>query len=246
MRDQLKYLLKLFFVLASFQVFSQLEKVEAHYEQLEKQDEPVTLSFIQEDSNLVADFSRLSQIILIRHGEPAMKHKGWKKRSEAKQYIKTYDSVGVFSPSFIPLKLQPNELSVIHTSSMQRSVSTAEQVFELDELMKPDPIFREFERKIFLFPNIKLPHGFWMSGSRGLWFLGINDKNVESRNEAIFRAKIAANFLNDDALQNGKTLLVSHGLLNRYLEKYLKKLGWKSVYNGGNGYLSQRMLVKYN
>jgi hypothetical protein len=46
-------------------------------------------------------------------------------------------------------------------------------------------------------------------------------------------------------MENKKTLLVSHGLLNRYLAKDFKKKGWTEVYNGGHGYLSQKMFVKY-
>ena len=75
--------------------------------------------------------------------------------------------------------------------------------------------------------------------------LGFNKKGIESFKAAKLRAKNAASFLAKDATKNGKTLLVSHGLLNHYLVKYLKKRGWKEVYSGGKGYLSQRLLVKY-
>lgn len=228
-------------------VYGQLEKVEAYYKQLKKESkpEPVTLRFVQANNNLVEDYAQLSQIILIRHGEPALEKRGWKERGEAMQYIKDYDSVGVYPPSFIPLEIQPGELTVIHTSNVNRAVSTAEQVFEQKELFRPDTMFREFERKIFSFLNIRVPIKFWLAGSRVLWFMGVNDRGIESSAEARNRAQQAAAFLEQDALQHGKSLLVSHGLLNRYLEKYLNQRGWKTVYDGGNGYLSQKMLVRY-
>ena len=75
--------------------------------------------------------------------------------------------------------------------------------------------------------------------------MGLNRKGIERKSDAKKRAQEVAAFLEQDALNKGKTVLVSHGLLNRYVEKYLKRLGWQTVYNGGNGYLSQRMLVKY-
>ena len=237
----------LVFWMAISGVYAQLEKVETRYGQLEHQNkqQPVTLRFVQADSNLVDDFARLSQIILIRHGEPALKKSGWKKRSEALQYIRDYDTVRVLPPSFIPLILSPGELTTIHSSSLHRAVSTSQQVFVQKELLRPDSLFREFERKIFAFPNVKLPLRFWLAGSRVLWFLGLNNRGIESLRVAKARAQKAAGILEQDSVRHGKTLLVAHGLFNRYLEKYLRKRGWTTVYNGGNAYLSQKMLVKY-
>ncbi len=227
--------------------YGQLEKVEVHYGQLEKQEkgELAALRFVQANANLVDDYACLSQIILVRHGEPTLNHKGWKNRHEAVQYTRDYDSVGVYPPSFIPLSLAPGELTVIHTSSLNRAISTAQQVFMQNELLRPDTLFREFERKIFNFPNMKLPTRLWLIGSRVLWYVGLNNKGIEKRGAAKIRARKAAGVLEQDAVKNGKTVLVAHGFLNRYLEKYLKKQGWKTVYDGGNGYLSQKMLVKY-
>lgn len=242
-----RLLIGLIYSLTLTTVYGQLEQVEAFYKEVEKQahNQPITLQFLKEDTNLVQDPGRLSQIVLIRHGEPALDKKGWRKRSEAVQYIADYDSVGVYPPSFIPLTLAENEVDVIYTSSIYRSVSTAKQVFNRDDLLKPDSLFREFERKIFSAPNIKLPLKWWTTGSRILWFMGLNRKGIERKSDAKKRAQEVAAFLQQDAFNKGKTVLVSHGLLNRYVEKYLKKLGWKAVYNGGNGYLSQRMMVKY-
>lgn len=227
--------------------YGQLEQVKAFYNAIEKQakKQPVTLQFLEEDTKLVQDPNRLAQIVLIRHGEPALDKRGWRKRTDAMQYIVDYDSVGVYPPSFIPLTLSDGEVDVIYTSSINRAVSTAKQLFHRDELLIPDSLFREFERKIFSAPNIKLPLWWWTTGSRIFWYMGLNRKGIERKSDAKKRAQEVAAFLEQDALNKGKTVLVSHGLLNRYVEKYLKRLGWQTVYNGGNGYLSQRMLVKY-
>lgn len=227
--------------------FAQLEKLETQYQKLEKQAKktPTTIQFVQKELGLVEDYSRLSQIILLRHGEPALNKKGWRKRIEAIRFIKAYDSVDVYAPNHIPVHLGSEELEIIYTSTLNRSISTAQQVFKRPQDQKADAIFREFERKIFSFPNIKLPLKWWLTGSRLFWFMGLNKKDIESLSEAKARAKEGATLLASNADAHGKTVLVSHGLLNHYLVKYLKKEGWTEVYDGGKGYLSQKMLVKY-
>ena len=161
------------------------------------------------------------------------------------RFVKQYDSVGVYPPQHLPLKLRSGEIDTIFTSTLNRSISTAQQLFPEYENRIPKSIFREFERKVFSFFNIKLPLKWWTTGSRFFWVIGFNKKGIESFSEAKQRAKKATNLLEDHASQNGKTLLVSHGLLNHYLVKYLKKNGWTEVFDGGKGYLSQKLLVKY-
>ncbi|MEM0941209.1 MAG: histidine phosphatase family protein [Bacteroidota bacterium] len=231
----------------TYQISAQLEKVVEHYEILEKKSKlsPQSIKFVNNEVDLVEDYSKLSQIILLRHGEPALYKKGWRKRKEAKKFIREYDSVGVYPPEYTPLELRYKELQVLYTSSLNRSISTSQQLFKQQNKQIADAQFREFERKIFSFFNMKLPLKWWLTGSRVLWFMGLNKKGIESFSEAKARAKKAASFLEKDAAKNGKTLLVSHGLLNHYLVKYLKKTGWTEVYDGGRGYLAQKMLVRY-
>jgi len=225
---------------------AQFENLKTHYKKLEKQSKEafVTIEFVQKEMNLVDDFSNLSQIILLRHGEPALNKKGWRKRKEAVRFIAQYDSVGVYAPEYVPVQISDGEINVLFTSILNRSISTADQLFHEVEDQRAEPIFREFERKVFSFFNVKLPLKWWTTGSRLFWFMGLNKKGIESFSEAKQRAKEATVFLEANAFENGKTLLVSHGLLNHYLVKYLKKNGWTEVFDGGKGYLSQKMLVK--
>lgn len=241
--------LSLLFSLAlslSFSVQAQFERVMDHYNELEKRvnKENVTVQFVQEEMELVEDYSKLNQIILLRHGEPALDKKGWRKRKEAQKYMRDYDSVGVYPPSYVPLQLADGEIEIINTSTLFRSISTANQLFQRPEDQQPDSIFREFERKTFSFFNVKLPLKWWTTGSRVFWIMGLNKKGIESFSEAKQRAKAAAIVLENQTSENGKTLLVSHGLLNHYLVKYLKKNGWTEVFDGGKGYLSQKILVR--
>ncbi len=231
-----------------FSSSAQLEAVENFYSRQEGQakNNPVTIEFVQEESGLVENYSSLRQIVLLRHGEPALDKKGWRKRKEAMNFIIAYDSVEVYQPAYVPVKLIEKDVEVIYTSTLNRSISTAAQVFQRPEDQQAKGLFREFERKIFLFPNIKLPLKWWLTGSRLFWFMGLNKKDIESFSMAKKRAKQAVLFLENDASRNGKTLLVSHGLLNHYLAKYLQKNGWTEVYDGGKGYLSQKMFMKHD
>ena len=203
---------------------AQLDEIKSYYKQLEKQakEAPITIQFVQAEMNLVKDLSTIDQIILLRHGEPALDKKGWRKRKETIRYVEQYDSVGEYPPKHIPVQLIDGEIDMIYTSTLSRSISTAEQLFPQIENQNAQPIFREFERKIFSFFNIKLPLKWWTTGSRLFWVMGLNKKGIESFSEAKERAKNANTLLESTASENGKVLLVSHGLLNHYLVKYCK------------------------
>ena len=246
LRSSITHVLYFLFYAATLCCHAQLATVKDYYQTLEEtSEETVTVTFVQEEFDLVEDFASLQQIILLRHGEPALDKKGWRKRKEAMKFIRAYDSVGVFTPEFVPVSLNSEEIEVIFTSTLNRSISTATQVFQRPEDQQAEALYREFERKIFAFPNIKLPLKWWLTGSRLFWFMGFNKKDIESFREAKKRAKKAALQLEANSEQSGKTLLVSHGLLNHFLVKYLKKNDWTEVYDGGKGYLSQKVLVKY-
>lgn len=232
----------------TFNLSAQLSRVVQYYSSLEKKykQNPQEIQFVNDSMSLVEDYTKLSQIILLRHGEPALEKNGWRKRKEAEQYIISYDTVGIYTPTFIPIVIGQNDVSIIYTSSINRSIHTAKLVFNREDIQLSNSIFREFERKIVALPNIKLPLKWWLTTSRILWFMRLNTKGIENVSEAKARAKKGASFLHQDAINNGKTLLVSHGLLNHYLVKYLEKEGWVEVFDGGKGYLSQKVLVKYN
>ena len=203
-----------------------------------------SLAFLELGSK--EETSKLSQIMLVRHGEPALNKKGWRKRKEAEKFVRAYDSVGIYEPEYLPVSLRSGEIDTILTSSLNRSISTAKYLAKDQISLKNDTLFREFERKVFSFPNIKLPLKFWTATSRVLWIGGLNKKNIESFSQAKKRAKRGVARLEESAKKNGKTVLVSHGFLNRYLTKYLQKNGWHLAYNGGKGYLSQQLIIRYS
>lgn len=186
--------------------------------------------------------SGLQQIIMIRHGEPDLNKKGWRNRDEAILYMQEYDSAKVIPFSDIPLNLNNIPIDTILHSSLPRAQHTAQLAFGKTNVLVENTNYREFERKTMKWCNIKMPTKCWTSGSRILWLMGWNDKNIESFREAKIRAKNNGNDLASKARKDDIVILVAHGLHNKYVKKYLRKGGWKLVYNNGNGYLSVKVL----
>jgi len=188
--------------------------------------------------------SDIQQIILIRHGEPDLNKKGWRNREEAIQFMQEYDSAIVFSFSKKPINPESVSIDTIFHSTLPRAKNTAQRAFADSKKLAGSTDFIEFERKAMKWPNMKMPTKFWTTGSRILWLMGLNDKNIESFREAKGRAKSNAEILTLKARQDGMVILVAHGLHNKYVKKYLKKLGWKLAHNSGNGYLSVKVMVR--
>lgn len=183
-------------------------------------------------------FKGVSQIILIRHGEPDLPTERWTTRKNVLEYTTLYDTVGVLPLKGRGLLLQDHPLKHVYSSSTPRAFHTAEILFEDSIKIIKDYRFREFERKIFWFPNsnLLLPRKFWITFSRILWLMGFNSKGIESRTDAYRRARNNAVFLMEDAAKFGTTALVAHGFHNKVLGDFLKKKGWSVVMKGGNSY----------
>lgn len=190
------------------------------------------------DRLIIKAIKGFNQIILIRHGEPDLPIEKWSTRKKALEYATQYDTVGVLPLKGRGLSLQDTPLKHVYSSPTPRAFHTAQILFEDGIKIIKDFRFREFERKIFWFPNwnIFLPLKLWITFSRILWLVGLNSKGIESRADAYSRAKNNAVFLMEDAARHGSTALVAHGFHNKVLGDYLKKKGWNVVMKGGNAY----------
>ena len=240
--------LQILTLLTANDLSAQIDRVVDFYRNAEKAagSSELQVGFVPQQMQLVDNYNKLSQIMLIRHGEPALKKKGWVKRSQAIDFTYSYDTVGIYTPSFIPAKVSPNDVDIVQTSSINRARHTATLIFGDKMNYAPDSLFREFERKIFGFPNMKLPLKFWLGTSRVLWIMGMNKKGIESFHKAKSRSRLATDRLEELAEHDKKVILVAHGFLNRHLVKNLKKRGWSVVRNGGNVYLATWLLVRYD
>ncbi len=189
--------------------------------------------------------TKINQIFIIRHGEPALEKNKWLNRDMAINYAKMYDLVGVYNFDTKPICLRAkNEIRKVYSSNLQRTIDTAEKTFDQSIIVEPHAGFNEFERSEIKFLNIKLPRQFWSISARSTWILGINKRGIESFSQAKDRSRRAAFFLNDDANNHGKTMLFSHGFINKYIKRYLKKLGYHSVNLKGQKYLGSYYFFK--
>lgn len=243
--NKLTVLFLLFFLTFEIQCQPNVEK-EIRRIQLDKFKNGQCLDFIRGADLPAEEIAGLQQILIIRHGEPAMNKKGWKTRKEAVRYTEMYDSVGVYDFANPPVCLREQDLKMVYTSKLPRAINTAEKTFGNTYPMQSLALFNEFERKIIKFPNIKLPRQFWSITTRIVWIIGFNHKGIETFSQAKARSKRAAFFLNDAAENNGKAILFAHGFLNKYIKRYLKKLGYKALNLDGQKYLGAYYFYRIN
>jgi len=204
------------------------------------------LQFIHQEDLPSSDLENLQQVIIIRHGEPALNKKGWKNRKEAIRFTEMYDSVGVYDFDVKPVCLVDSDVKVVYTSKLPRANNTAQKTVDDEFIIESYGFFNEFQRKVMCFPNIKMPRKFWSITSGMLWIIGFNHKNIETFTEAKNRSRMAAYFLDNKAENHGKAILFSHAFLNRYINKYMKKLGYKSLNLNGKKYLGAYYFYKVN
>ena len=193
--------------------------------------------------NISAD-EEVDQILLIRHGEPAIDNDGWYNRDRAEEYMAMYDRVGVKQFYKNPICTDNLDSIPIYHSTIPRARHTAELLFFDHPQLIADARFREFERKRAPFFNWSLPIKFWTRLSRLLWYLGVNVNGIESLREARQRCAENARFLADQAKKNHITIVVAHGFHNRYVSKYLQQSGWTLVRKAGHGYWGINILAK--
>jgi len=187
---------------------------------------------------------QVQQIVLIRHGEPNLEHDGWRTREEAVEYIQKYDAAGVKPFDVKPVCTENLDVKKVFHSNLERSRHTAKLTFQDQAEYIEKPEFRELERQIISFFNIKMPGDFWSAISRIFWFFGANDGKVETAREAEERVIGGAEFLAEAATDEGIVILVSHGLLNEFLVRQLEREGWYEVFDGGNDFLAVRIVAR--
>jgi broad specificity phosphatase PhoE len=178
-----------------------------------------------------------NKILLIRHCKPEIDYSkcGY---IEATKRIHDYNTTKkIATDEILPIKPYIKEYQniSIFASSMPRALITAQALFNRDDIIGEDR-FVEFDLRFMPIPFVRLKFGTWALISRILWFGRI----LKTRREVQFeinRAKNASYFLHKEAKQTN-VALVSHGMLNLFIEKYLKKLGYNRAYKVKNGFFS--------
>ncbi len=170
--------------------------------------------------------------------------KGLFSKAAARTYISDYDAAEVeafvLQHEAIPYK----EIRQVYCSTLLRSQHTARQIFGEEVTLLERHEFREFERRIFSLPLLRLPIKLWLFSARMLWLLGLNSKGIETFRQARQRAREGAAFLAREAERAPTVILVAHGLLNNFIRWYLQKMGWKPSLHEGSGFLSVTVMEK--
>ncbi|TPE44278.1 histidine phosphatase family protein [Pontibacter mangrovi] len=183
------------------------------------------------------------RIFLIRHAKPQVDRKGFFSAHQARAYVSAYDTAEVeefvLQHEAIPYK----HIRKVYCSTLVRSQQTARAIFGDGVELRIDATFREFERRVFGLPLVRLPIKLWLLGARLLWFLGFNNGGIETFKQARARARKAAEMLSEDAHQHKTTVLVAHGLLNHFIKRELVRMGWQQSIKGGTGFLAVDMLT---
>ena len=170
--------------------------------------------------------------------------KGLFNASAARRFISDYDAAAVEKFVLEHEAIPYQEIKRVFCSTLIRSQLTAKAIFGEEPELIIDYNFREFERKIFSLPLVKLPIKVWLLTARMLWFLGFNSRDIETFKEARKRVKTGAAVLEKEALEHNTAVLVAHGLLNNFIIWELKRKGWILKLNGGRGFIGVTMLER--
>jgi broad specificity phosphatase PhoE len=175
-------------------------------------------------------------IVLIRHCHPEIDYSrcGYIEAISRVQQYNTTKNVNLkelelYAESLETLTKEKN--LKVFSSSLSRSLITARAIFGSKFDIDVKDLFVEFDLKILPIPLVKLKFKTWLLISRIIWFFGLL-KTSRSFAQERLRAKQCAEILHNNTqgnTSNQKVVLVSHGLLNAFIERYLKTKGYTRV-----------------
>ena len=175
------------------------------------------------------------EIILMRHGKPALTGSAKVTSREMCNWITEYDlsDTGEDIPPDFSKSLAFSASRII-SSPLPRALSSLKALgLEPDVI---DEVFREAGLPVFHLPGFRLSPIVWAAFFRVMWLCGLS-RNVERVGIAKRRAAQAANSLVGLAnASDGPVLLMGHGVMNRLIARELKSLGFKEYCCQGNGY----------
>ncbi|ENH96052.1 hypothetical protein J416_12644 [Gracilibacillus halophilus YIM-C55.5] len=166
------------------------------------------------------------EISLIRHGKSKFTDNHPITGEEFKNWVKSYDDIGVFKEHLYPQETlnKIQSVNIVISSDLKRSIESAKLLHQNINITSM-PLFRETELPIPLIKGIKLNPNVWLFTLRCLWFLGYS-RDCESIFNAKLRAQKAAQVLIEQAQEHKSIALVGHGVFNMFIRKELLKKGW--------------------
>ncbi|MFD3447516.1 hypothetical protein ACFDTO_23270 [Microbacteriaceae bacterium 4G12] len=167
------------------------------------------------------------QISLIRHGRSIV-HSDFMNVEQFQAWIEQYNQEGIRSEAKFP----PKTVAAIESAKFILS-SDSKQAIQSATLLThslsfiQNKIFREAEIATYVpMPTwLKLKPRLWLTLGRTFWLVGYGE-DVETYDEAKFRAKQAADLLIGYALCYQKVVLIGHRFFNMMIAKELRQRGW--------------------
>jgi broad specificity phosphatase PhoE len=165
------------------------------------------------------------KIYLIRHGEPLVVHNQKANLLGYAKWLRSYYHAGIKldEEKAADVARRVCGQSKYFSSDLKRAVQTAAAVRQGAEVTK-EKVFREVELPLVALP-ITAKCSSWLVLSRLLWFCGIGNRG-ESFKQAKARVLKAVARLVEEAKKQD-VVLFSHGMMNYFIAKELKRLGWQ-------------------
>ena len=185
-------------------------------------------------------------IILARHGRPALSRKCWLNARQYRDWWHRYDLGGLLEGQTPPDDLleTARNAKLVYASTLRRAQETAQAV-TMGRAYETDAVFVEAPLPPPHWPDwFKMPPRHWGVVSRIWWHLFNRHDGQESRQQAEARAERAANLLITRASEGGDVLVLAHGYFNHMVGQALIQQGWKLVENQGFKYWRQRRFSK--
>ncbi|MFO1186333.1 MAG: histidine phosphatase family protein [Alphaproteobacteria bacterium] len=183
---------------------------------------------------------RAGDIILVRHGRPALSRDQRLDWRGYRSWWAAYGESGLDARERPPKRLasMAAEADCFVASPLPRARETAEHLAGGREILLDD-VFVEAPLPAPQIPFVRLKPGAWNVLSRISWKLGYSAAG-ESHKHAEVRAEDAATRL--ESLARGKSLVVlcAHGWFNRMIRPVLRARGWRCAYDGGDSYWAWR------
>lgn len=168
------------------------------------------------------------QIILMRHGQPAIDHRQWLSASGFGTWIERYNAAAIDPASPPPGKAiqLARQANYVLCSCLPRSLTSA-TALTIDKPHDQDLAFRELEMPHAEWRFPILPVSLWLVFFRICWALGYH-RDTESFAAGRARASACADTLSQLSATHGCVLFIGHGLLNRFIARALHRAGWQT------------------
>lgn len=170
------------------------------------------------------------EILLIRHGKPTAAVNPRLSACGFANWVRSYNRSKI-DPKSLPPKGLSHSLNThfIVASDLARSIDSVYLCLN----RKPDLSSKRLREMNI--PRYKLPFmltaNTWLIISRIFWLVGFSGKFDSFKSEKK-RAKAAAKQLQQLAMKHEKVALFGHGMLNLYIARELKQLGWHGSSQG--------------